>query len=44
MPFQHGVWLAHQIPGVEAHLSDEDGHLTLLTRLPEIHQWLVAPF
>lgn len=44
VPFQHGVWLAKQIPGVEAHLSEEDGHLTLLNRLPEIHQWLVAHF
>jgi pimeloyl-ACP methyl ester carboxylesterase len=44
VPFQHGVWLANQIPGVDAHLSEEDGHLTLLARLPEIHQWLVDHF
>jgi pimeloyl-ACP methyl ester carboxylesterase len=44
VPFQHGVWLADQIPGVEAHLTDQDGHLTLLARMPEIHQWLVSRF
>ena len=40
VPFQHGEWLAKQIPGVEAHLSDDDGHLTLLSKLREIHAWL----
>lgn len=36
VPFAHGVWLAAHVPGVEAHLTDEDGHLTLVTQLPEI--------
>jgi pimeloyl-ACP methyl ester carboxylesterase len=40
VPFQHGQWLSEHIPGVEAHLTDSDGHLTLLDRLPDIHQWL----
>jgi pimeloyl-ACP methyl ester carboxylesterase len=41
VPFGHGEWLAARIPGVEARLSDQDGHLTLLTnRVPEVHSWL----
>lgn len=42
VPFQHGQWLADHIPGVEAHLTDTDGHLTLLERaVPEVHNWII---
>jgi pimeloyl-ACP methyl ester carboxylesterase len=43
VPPAHGEWLARRIPGVEAHISPVDGHLTLVERrLPEIHEWLLA--
>lgn len=44
VPFQHGQWLANQIPGVDAHLSDTDGHLSLIDRVPDVHAWLLQHF
>jgi len=42
VPFAHGEWLARHIPGVEARLFDDDGHLTLLERhLEGVHEWLL---
>ncbi len=43
VPISHGEWLARHIPGVEARLLDDDGHLTLTSNhLPEVHEWLLA--
>lgn len=45
VPFQHGEWLASIIPDVDAHLTSEDGHLTLLQRrVEEVHAWLLGHF
>jgi pimeloyl-ACP methyl ester carboxylesterase len=42
VPPSHGRWLAERIPGVEAHIDDDEGHLTITERhTPEIHAWLL---
>jgi pimeloyl-ACP methyl ester carboxylesterase len=45
VPVAHARWLAERIPGVEAHISEEDGHLSIwVGRLGEIYDWLGARF
>ena len=41
VPFAHGRWLAARIPGVETRFFPDEGHLSLLNRVPEAHAWLV---
>ncbi len=41
VPFAHGEWLAAHLPGSTPRLSDDDGHLTLLTDLGDVHAWLL---
>jgi pimeloyl-ACP methyl ester carboxylesterase len=45
VPYDHGAWLAAHIPGAEAHLTEDDGHLTIAEHhLGEIHAWLLDRF
>src|ERR1700733_3122662 len=44
VPVQHGQWLAASVPGAEADISDRDGHLTMIGRVGEIHDWLLKHF
>jgi pimeloyl-ACP methyl ester carboxylesterase len=40
VPVSHGQWLAARIPAAEAHISEDEGHLTLYTRgARESHAW-----
>ena len=43
VPVAHARWLAERVQGVEAHISEEDGHLSIsVGRLGEIYDWLAA--
>jgi pimeloyl-ACP methyl ester carboxylesterase len=45
VPFAHGRWFAEHVPGAEAHLRPDLGHLSLFTNaVPQIHDWLLAKF
>lgn len=45
VPIAHGEWLAERIARVDAHLSAEDGHLTIqLGRIGDVHAWLLEHF
>lgn len=45
VPVAHGRWLAERVPGVEAHVSEADGHLSIAVgRLGEIYDWLAGRF
>jgi pimeloyl-ACP methyl ester carboxylesterase len=43
VPVEHGRWLAARIPGVDARITVDDGHLTLLVRrMREVNDWLLS--
>ena len=45
VPPAHGEWLAARIPGADACLSDEDGHLSIeLLRIGDVHAWLLERY
>jgi pimeloyl-ACP methyl ester carboxylesterase len=42
VPYGHGEWLAAHTPGAEPHLTENDGHITLIrNRIGEVHRWLL---
>jgi len=42
VPRAHGEWLAAHLPGSEAWIDDENGHLTLATTsIAKVHEWLL---
>lgn len=42
VPVGHGDWLARIIPGADAWISAQEGHLSLMTNVvPEVHAWLL---
>jgi pimeloyl-ACP methyl ester carboxylesterase len=36
VPFAHGEWLVRRVPGAQPHLFEDEGHLSLVTRLDEV--------
>jgi pimeloyl-ACP methyl ester carboxylesterase len=45
VPLGHGRWLAEHVPGAEARITWEDGHLTILERhIGDVHAWLLERF
>jgi pimeloyl-ACP methyl ester carboxylesterase len=40
VPYAHGHWLATHVPGAEALLRDDEGHLSLLFGIGQVHGWL----
>jgi len=41
VPVDHARWLVPRVPGVDARLLEEEGHLSLYARIPDVHEWLL---
>lgn len=41
VPVQHGEWLGAAIPGAEAQIIDDHGHLSLMATIGPVHDWLI---
>jgi pimeloyl-ACP methyl ester carboxylesterase len=44
VPVQHGEWLAANVVGAESEISDRDGHVTMIGRADEFHDWILQHF
>jgi pimeloyl-ACP methyl ester carboxylesterase len=44
VPFSHGQWLAARLPGAELHLEPNEGHLSLISKIPASFDWLASHF
>jgi hypothetical protein len=36
VPFVHGQWLAAEVPNAQAHLFATEGHVSMMTQLPQL--------
>jgi pimeloyl-ACP methyl ester carboxylesterase len=41
VPPAHGEWLAAHLPGAEARIRPDEGHVTALRAIGDIHAWLL---
>ncbi len=45
VPFGHGKWISAHTRAAEAHLEEDEGHLSIFAgRIDAIHAWLVSKF
>lgn len=42
VPFEHGQWLAARVPNAQAHLFATEGHLSIVSQLPQVLADLLA--
>lgn len=45
VPFTHGQWLTSHIPGLESHLLEGEGHMSIMfNHIHDMHSWLATQF